>query len=116
MEGTSTCDATEDSDTTVLIEQQPSLSSSVDVTSASEDIPPRRTPERVASDVSQRHRGRRRQHNTTADFQRSLLEEQRLLREMFVAAHKEEMALRSKQIKIQERIFDVMAKFYNKGS
>ncbi|KAH7940529.1 hypothetical protein HPB49_001364 [Dermacentor silvarum] len=49
---------------------------------------------------------------TTADFQGKMLEEQRLLREKFEAAHKAE--IRNKSLKLHEKLVDAMVFFFNK--
>ncbi|KAL3206252.1 hypothetical protein MRX96_040295 [Rhipicephalus microplus] len=46
--------------------------------------------------------------NTCAEIKEKMLNEQRLLREQFEAAHKEEMEIRTKALKLQEKLVDVV--------
>ncbi|KAH6920697.1 hypothetical protein HPB50_028315 [Hyalomma asiaticum] len=57
---------------------------------------------------------RKRRKYTGAEIKEKMLNEQRLLREQFEAAHKEEMEIRSKALKLQEKLVDAMVEFFNK--
>ncbi|XP_075744801.1 uncharacterized protein LOC142803563 [Rhipicephalus microplus] len=57
---------------------------------------------------------RKRRKYTGAEMKEKMLNEQRLLREQFEAAHKEEMEIRTKASKLQEKLVDAMVHFLNK--
>ncbi|KAH6942717.1 hypothetical protein HPB50_009542 [Hyalomma asiaticum] len=52
---------------------------------------------------------------TGAEIEEKMLNEQRLLREQFEAFHKEEMEIRSKALKLLEKLVDAMVEFFNKS-
>ncbi|KAH8026998.1 hypothetical protein HPB51_001313 [Rhipicephalus microplus] len=54
---------------------------------------------------------RKRRKYTGAEIKEKMLNEQRLLREQFEAAHKEEMEIRTKALKLQEKLVDAMVDF-----
>ncbi|KAH8022083.1 hypothetical protein HPB51_021806 [Rhipicephalus microplus] len=64
------------------------------------------------SDSGDRARRKRRKY-TGAEMKENMLNEQRLLREQFEAAHKEEMEIRTKALKLQEKLVDAMVDFFN---
>ncbi|KAL3201826.1 hypothetical protein MRX96_042780 [Rhipicephalus microplus] len=57
---------------------------------------------------------RKRRKYTGAEIKEKILNEQRLLREQFEAAHKEEMEIRTKALKLQEKLVDATVDFLNK--
>ncbi|KAL3194664.1 hypothetical protein MRX96_046010 [Rhipicephalus microplus] len=57
---------------------------------------------------------RKRRKYTGAEIKEKMLNEQRLLSEQFEAAHKEEMEIRTKALKLQEKLVDAMVDFFNK--
>ncbi|KAL3181635.1 hypothetical protein MRX96_036547 [Rhipicephalus microplus] len=65
------------------------------------------------SDSGDRARRKRRKY-TGAEMKEKMLNEQRLLREQFEAAHKEEIEIRTKALKLQEKLVDAMVDFFNK--
>lgn len=59
-------------------------------------------------------RSRKRKLPPSIQFQQELLEEQSLLRQAFEEAAKEERVLRERQVNAQERLVDLLGKYFNK--
>lgn len=68
---------------------------------------------RLTQNENQR-RPRKRKLPSTGEFQRELLSEQRLLRQTFENAAKEERVLKERQINAQEKLVDLMSRYFNK--
>ncbi|KAH7981390.1 hypothetical protein HPB49_023613 [Dermacentor silvarum] len=68
---------------------------------------------RLTQNENQR-RPRKRKLPSTGEFQRELLNEQRLLRQTFENAAKEERVLKEWQINAQEKLVDLMSRYFNK--
>ncbi|XP_072145679.1 myb/SANT-like DNA-binding domain-containing protein 1 [Dermacentor andersoni] len=59
-------------------------------------------------------RSRKRKLTSTSEFQRDLLNEQRLLRQALESATKEDRVLRERQINAQERLVGLLEQYFNK--
>lgn len=69
----------------------------------------------TSSHREQRRPCRKRKATSGQQFQEALLEKQTKMLELFDAATKEELALRERQVRAQEKLVDVIAAFFNKS-